>query len=1034
MTSRFRLVFRFLVWVALLALVPAGGPGLFGEGLPPERLSFKVYGADHGLGNFSPWALAQDGTGFIWVGTEDGLYRFDGQRFRLFGLKQGLPSAFVGNLHVDAKGTLWVGTYNGLCQPKDDRFEAVGEDSGLPGKQVTAMKDGPDGQLWVGMNEGLYQHLPDGRFQPVPGWVGGAVTAMWSQPNSGAIWVASWRDSRATILRWDRGGWRTFAGGKELGQERIDALAVDGRGTVWARSLKELWGMAAGRNSFELTGTKLPTARQKGHLYVDPRGQLWVTTDRGLFRKEGAEWRRLGPSEGLPGKTLRAVMEDREGSLWIAGGGVFRLQGGGVLKAYGADQGLPSEVVWCIFRDKAGELYAGTDGGLAKADGKGWRLVPGTANFQVRSIVQGPEGALYLGGGPEVLRLDGRGGIHRFGSAQGVVTSGRIFRLLFDPQGNLWVATDGGGLLKGTGRGDRWYFEHQAIPGGASTERFADIFIDAAGRLWAPGERGLAMWDGQTWRRFTQKDGLRSDHANYVRGNHNGELLFTYFEPFGMARATYSNGTFRVVEHLDRSVSREKAIFSFAEDVKGNLWVGTGQGLDMVGRDGRVEHFGHGEGLVSEDLNSMALLPEPNGDLWIGTGGGLARFDAATYKGPPKHPSTVIIECRLGKDRVPVFSSQRIRVPHGSNTFSVKFASLSFIREGSVQCQVRLEGLESEWHFSDTLEERYPALPFGKYRFDARSRIAQGEWGPVSSYEFEVLPAWWETWWFRTLALLVAAGGIVLIVRWRVDALHRRNRILEEMVAARTREVEAKAGELERVNEALRNQSLTDPLTGLRNRRYLGVCMPEDVAQVHRVHRDVVASRNDRLLLNIDLIFLMVDIDHFKFVNDHFGHAAGDQVLQQVAEILKKATRDSDTVVRWGGEEFLVVARNAARRDSAILAERIRTQMEEHEFLLEDGTRLHRTCSIGFTYYPFVPENPNLLPWEQVLDIADHCLFAAKRGGRNAWVGLFPTVDGDATHIKKALPLEIPELIVSGEISVTTSLADSSALDWNLKG
>ncbi|MDP2874591.1 MAG: GGDEF domain-containing protein, partial [Holophaga sp.] len=271
-------------------------------------------------------------------------------------------------------------------------------------------------------------------------------------------------------------------------------------------------------------------------------------------------------------------------------------------------------------------------------------------------------------------------------------------------------------------------------------------------------------------------------------------------------------------------------------------------------------------------------------------------------------------------------------------------------------------------------------------------------------------------------------------VRSRVAALRRRNRSLEAMVAERTREVEAKASELVEANEALRNQSLTDPLTGLRNRRYLGVCMPEDVAQVQRVHRDVVSSRNDRLLLNIDLVFLMVDIDHFKFVNDHYGHAAGDCVLQGVAEILRNATRDSDTVVRWGGEEFLVVARNAARGESAILAERIRSQMEDYVFVLEDGTKLHRTCSVGFTFFPFLPDKPSHLPWEQVLDIADHCLFAAKRGGRNAWVGLFPTPEGDPDRIKSLIPMKIPELLQSGDIRVGSSLPEPDRLDWNLAG
>jgi len=1033
MLPSLRALTRFLLMSALVSWAVDAAPLAGSDGVPPGRLSFKVYGADQGLGNFSPWALAQDRVGFVWVGTEDGLYRFDGHRFQYFGMKNGLPSAFVDNLHVDAEGILWAGTYKGLSFLLEDRFRDAGTAMGLPQAPVTGITSGPEGQVFVGMSTGLFQRLPNGAFQAVPGWPGGVVTALWSRPGAKGVWVASWSKSRAAILHWNKDGWQSFEGIPGLSRERIDALAVDGRGTVWARSLTKLWRLSPGGKSFELSKPAPPSAQQKGHLYVDLRGRLWVTTEQGLYQQAAGQWTRLGVGEGLPRNTLRAVMEDTEGSLWAAGEGVYRLQGGGVLRAYTAVHGLPSEAVWSIFRSKDGVLFAGTDNGLAKAGEKGWSLVPGTGNFQVRSIVQGSDGALYLGGGPEVLRVDSRGGVQRFGSSQGVVTSGRIFRLLFDRGGALWVATDGGGLLKGQWHGGRWTFSPQPITDGNATERFDDLYEDASGRLWATGEKGVAMWDGTSWKRFTRKDGLRNDHVSYIRGCRNGDLLISYFEAYGLCRATYSQGVFKVQEHLDQTFPQEKVIYSFAEDSKGNLWVGTGQGLDMVVRDGRIEHFGRGEGLISEDTNAMAILPDANGDLWIGTSSGLARFDASAYKGAPRHPTTVILDCSLGKTQVPVFSAERIKVPHDSNTFAVKFAGLSFVREGAVQHQVRLEGLETEWHFSETREERYPALQHGKYRFDARSRVGQGEWGPISSFEFEVLPAWWETWWFRSLLILAGGGLVFLIVRWRVGALHRRNRALEEMVAARTREVQGKAEELERANEALRNQSLTDPLTGLRNRRYLGVCMPEDVAQVHRVHRDVVSNRNDRVMLNIDLVFLMVDIDHFKFVNDHHGHAAGDLVLQQVAEILKSATRDSDTVVRWGGEEFLVVARNAARRESAILAERIRAQMADHVFDLGDGSSLRRTCSIGFTFYPFVPNNPNLLPWEQVLDIADHCLFAAKRGGRDAWVGLFPTDEGDSIRIKSGLPFDIPGLLATGDIIISTSLPDAAALDWNLK-
>lgn len=1018
----------------ILILLFALGASLHAGGslTPPGRLSFKAYGAEQGLANLSPWAMVQDTTGFLWVGTEDGLFRFDGTRFHGFGAKEGMPSVFVESLHGVPDGSLWVGTYRGLCRYREGRFTVFGPDKGLPMAPIIGLASDAQGRLLVATPEALFRGTAETGFQRVPGLPGGVITALYARPGLESVWVATWANSRAALHHLRGAHWEPAPGKLGLDRERIDALAVDGKGTVWARSLQKLWRRPQGADSFEVASPAVPAARQKGCLYVDPRGRLWVTTSKGLYRDLGGAWDCLGGSSGVSADKLLLAMEDREGSIWVAGVGVFRLQGGGVLRAYTAADGLPNEVIWNIFRSRSGDLLVGTDAGLVKADGNAWRLVPGTGNFQVRSIVQGPEGALYIAGGPAILRVDPKGGVQTFGSAQGVITAGRIYRLLFDREGTLWAGTDGGGLLKGTRRRTAWSFQKEPLPEGSPAERIYDLVEDPSGRLLAVGEKGLAVREGGAWRRYTSRDGLRNDHLNYARVMKNGDLILSYFEALGLCRARLSSGGLQVVEHLDDRFAPEKMVYQFAEDARGNLWIGSGRGLTMITPDRAIEQFGRGEGLVSEDTNAMAILPEANGDVWIGTSGGLARFDAASYFGSPRPPVTALLECRLGETSY-VSTGAPPKVPHGQRTFTVRYAGLSFSREGAVQHQVHLEGLEDEWHASDTHEERYPALPAGKYRFVARSRVGLGQWGPISSFEFEILPAWWETWWFRGVLALFFGGLLLLFFRWRVAHFRRQNRQLEAMVAARTTEVEAKAAELAVANEALRNQSLTDPLTGLRNRRYLGVCMPEDVAQVQRVHRDVITSRTDRVLLNIDLVFLMVDIDHFKHINDHHGHSAGDRVLRQVGEILQKATRDSDTVVRWGGEEFLVVARNAARGESAILAERIRSQMEQHVFDLEDGTTLHRTCSIGFTFFPFVPEKPGLLPWEMVLDIADHCLYAAKRGGRNAWVGLVPTPEGDCDRIKASIPAHIPELIASGDIVVTSSLQDPSQLEWNLK-
>jgi diguanylate cyclase (GGDEF)-like protein len=137
-----------------------------------------------------------------------------------------------------------------------------------------------------------------------------------------------------------------------------------------------------------------------------------------------------------------------------------------------------------------------------------------------------------------------------------------------------------------------------------------------------------------------------------------------------------------------------------------------------------------------------------------------------------------------------------------------------------------------------------------------------------------------------------------------------------------------------------------------------------------------------------DLVFLLLDLDHFKSVNDTYGHAAGDAVLVQTAAVLSRVFRASDPVVRWGGEEFLAVARFVDRREAPRLAEKIRAAIAGHPFRLDDGTVLQRTCSVGFAAFPFTPSQPRSIPWEEVVGLADFGLYAAKKSGRNRWVGI----------------------------------------------
>ena len=1020
--NRLRSLLRLTALVAVVAARPLAG-ALPRPADPSGRFGFKGYATDQGLKNQAIWALLQDQQRFLWVGTEDGLYRYDGSQFEAFGTREGVPSNYIECLLQQPNGAFWAGTYKGLARWDHGHFIAMHQ--GLPEGEVTALATASDNELWVGTGQGPYHLVAPDRFQQAPDWPGAGVTALWGHPGTDELWAASWSGVEARVYHRQQGKWQLWSGGPGFNRTRLDALVVDGQGRVWARSLRALWCLAPGASSFQAYRPGVPDTQEKGCLYLDAEDRLWIPTDRGLYRLEQGRMVTLGTRQGLPKAWSSALLEDREGSLWIGGDALSRLLAGGVLQAFGLPEGLPNETVWCVFRDRKGRLYAGTDSGVGQARGNGWRLLPGTGGFQVRTMVEGPDGALYLAGGPEVLRVDpDSGAITRFGVTAGVLANGRIFRLLFDREGVLWAATDGGGLLRGSCHGKAWTFCRQPLPGTHAGERIADLYLDSAGRLWGAGEKGLFLHDQGGWRRFTTREGLEKDHVSYVTGTRSGDLIVVYFESAGMSRLRYDGKTLKVLSRLDAGTGlASDKVYLAGEDCRGNFWIGTGMGLDLITPQGAIQHFGHSEGLAGDDTDAMAFLAEPGGEVWFGTSSGLARFDPRAYRGIPEPPASEIYAYKQGNGAFEPLGAGALKVPSRGGALEIRFAGVSFILENQVQIQTRLVGLEPEWRNAEGRSQRFPGLAPGPYTFEVRTRIGQGAWGPATRLEFEVTPAWWQALWFKGLLGLTGAALLALAANWRLGALRRRNRVLQEMVAARTRD-------LEKANEALRDQSLTDPLTGLRNRRYLNACMPEDVAQVDRVHRTTAMGREDRLLLNVDLVFIMLDIDHFKRVNDQHGHGAGDLVIQQIGAIIQHATRDSDTAVRWGGEEFLVVARNVNRREGTILVERIRAQVAAHAFAIGDGVSLHCTCSLGFAFYPFATEAPGTLTWEQVVKLADTCLYVAKRGGRNAWVGIFPAADRACLPRPGGGPMPIGAWLAEGSLEVATSIEDSSLLHW----
>jgi diguanylate cyclase (GGDEF)-like protein len=224
--------------------------------------------------------------------------------------------------------------------------------------------------------------------------------------------------------------------------------------------------------------------------------------------------------------------------------------------------------------------------------------------------------------------------------------------------------------------------------------------------------------------------------------------------------------------------------------------------------------------------------------------------------------------------------------------------------------------------------------------------------------------------------------------------------------------------ELEHAYREQEQASLTDPLTGLRNRRFLLQHIDNDVAMTLRRIKNRTKHGIVNVASDIDLVFFMIDIDHFKFVNDQYGHAAGDLVLVQMRERLQKVARETDYLIRWGGEEFLMVARGTDRHEANVIAERIRVAVSSRPFELTDGVHISKTCSVGFACFPFLLAHPNLLSWSQVVEIADLGLYRAKNAGRDAWVGLHCSVDANRDGLFHRLTHDVEQEILNGQVIV----------------
>jgi diguanylate cyclase (GGDEF)-like protein len=1007
--------------LALLALL-AWGLALPARALDPDKAFHhyvrNAWSIQAGLPQISVQAIAQDKLGYIWVGTQSGLARFDGIRFTTYKpeTEPALPGIWIRTLLVDPQGRLWIGTYKGLAVYENGRFRAIpaADTQKFPVLDVFALVQAPDGSMIAGTSNGVFD-LKAGRLVPREGSPAPAQSLLLRDDG---LWVGT----LAGVYRIEGPTTTHFLPLPPEASNAAVTRLVEAQGRIWA-------GTSLGLYLRTATGWRLATdhAGLKNSpvttLFEDSDHNLWVGTNAGLARVRGGILAEYVP-ESSPGafKGVIAAYEDKERNLWLGSQweGLARVWNGWT-RRISASEGLLEPIVWSIARAPDGRTWVGTNDGLGVFDGERYT---------------------------QVLRGEDLPHPH-------------AYNLLAEAD-RIWIGTRRGLVILRDGK-----LEAPPLFAPMAALQINGIYPDSHGDYWFPTTDGLFRLHEGTLRRYGQEAGLGNVRTRLVRELRNGRLLLAtqsgLYElrgerlvPIGLDSGLHQDMDITAVYELSTgeiaigTLAEETYVFDgrqwhrfgpeqgmpanapfFITEVGPDwLWVSGIRGITrvpvaqvrelMAGKRTRVDaemvlnergdRLSGQQGFCCNGAgNSKGFLDGKV--LWLPSRNGVVTLDTTAIVRNLR-PPTVVIERVRAQNQWRAIGTPGMRdLPADARDVGFEFTALSFQDPASVLLQYRLVGYDDRWRDLELVSPRaatYTNLPSGHYTFEVRGANNSGIWNPMAArFSFRIQPWFHETpLFFFLLALL---GGTLLYAawRWQRHAHEVQRALLEQQVRERTQQLHA-------ANLQLEYASQTDPLTGLRNRRYLANQIPADLSFYDREQARGTHTGQS-------LLFALVDIDHFKQVNDTFGHRAGDHVLQQFAEVLTRLVRTGDYIVRWGGEEFLLVFRPMPRQYVAAMGDRIRKAVREHRFEVSAETPITLTCSIGLAEYPIARDARHQLGWEQMVELADAALYWVKRNGRDGWATLVPNAHANLAALVRGLQAGAETLVESRLLNVVSS-------------
>ena len=953
------------LWIVAAALL-----ALASLPVQAQQYSFQGYDRKSGLQSQTINCMLQDHRGFIWACSEMGLYRFDGSNFERMGVAEGFDKGeYITAIEENVgTGRLWVATQSGLRVGDGLHFQKV-EPDGKPlvvdvARQLAALDDG---RLLLVRNNQLMVLSPrrsNGQWQLAP-MFSGAQLASYPQlrnitmvfPYRGNIWLGC----DTALCEIDGAGQIHMHGVDEgVPADAWSGMRVDKQGTLWLRGVHQVRVLLAGTTRFiarDVPDKDMDTVTDNGTFVEDHSGRIFTPTNHGLARWSGTHWDVIDTRNGLPDIGITAVLFDQDGALWLGtyGRGIFRLSNYGLVDGWGRGQGLDSVPNWSILRDNQGSMWFGNElGGSVLARGQTqmqpWPIRVSPAPRQVLSLAKAPDGAIWVGLYEQrLLRYDPASGR----TALVAQLPSFIKVLHFDRQGRLWIAT-----VNGIYHIDSLGASLQRVPAAQSTDnQCSDIAEDSHGVLWFACNAGVLRYANNRWTLMLATEVSMASGFSAIAIGADDSLWLGANEP-GVFRGKVVGDQLSVVA-IDDAWLQKSLVYFLRSDRRGWIWVGGNGGVDVY--DGKSwTHLSPDDGLIWDETDQNTFFEDNDGSIWIGTPVGIShilRPEAMLSASP----STVMITSVMHGTE-PVSEGDTVQIDGNRAPLIVRYTQLGRVSGGTPHFRYRLQG--SDWIETESHVINFTGLPFGDYRFEVQALDEdRRSTSPSTTFNFSIPSPWWLSWWTYPLEILLLLLILAIVWRWRSRRLLHQNRRLETMVVKRTIELTEEKRELELARAELYEQATHDGLTGLYNRMAI-----LDQLAAH-LKPDTRASPG--------LAVALIDADHFKRINDTFGHQAGDVTLQAIAQHLQSYVRGGDQLGRYGGEEILMVLPGIDRIDAENRMQQIQEAVSAaaHGWC---GDQFRVTLSVGLVWVGREP-----VTVEDVIRRADFALYAAKTGGRD---------------------------------------------------